>query len=248
MQGINLLQLLEEQSATISNEKILVVFVGSSLSFPESLISVANGTIASHEFVRINDIPELLRTVKLGRNVALFVFEEQHISLFATQTEEFLSICGKSRIAFAYLEQESAFDLLDMRGQVGGTCEVSLFPLNSQLEVALSVIKLILCGRQFIPCELLLDRVMHKSPELNDNLVTRVSEDVLTARELEVLSLVSAGEPNKEVAYTLALSEHTVKLHMHHILRKLGVKNRTEASAWYLTSVGGGGAEAGSLR
>jgi DNA-binding NarL/FixJ family response regulator len=51
----------------------------------------------------------------------------------------------------------------------------------------------------------------------------------LTARESEVLRLVSLGLGNKEVAGRLAISEHTVKFHLSSILGKLQAGSRTEA-------------------
>ncbi len=51
----------------------------------------------------------------------------------------------------------------------------------------------------------------------------------LTAREHEVLALVADGLPNREIAHTLAISEHTVKFHLASIFGKLGVSTRTEA-------------------
>jgi DNA-binding NarL/FixJ family response regulator len=53
----------------------------------------------------------------------------------------------------------------------------------------------------------------------------------LTARERQILGMVSHGLQNKLIAAECGLSEHTVKIHLHHIMRKLGVHNRTEAAA-----------------
>jgi DNA-binding NarL/FixJ family response regulator len=53
--------------------------------------------------------------------------------------------------------------------------------------------------------------------------------DALTARELEVLALLAQGLPNKAIALSLAISEHTVKFHVGAILGKLGAASRTEA-------------------
>ena len=55
-----------------------------------------------------------------------------------------------------------------------------------------------------------------------------VVED-LTAREMEVLELLSEGLANKQIAYELEISEHTVKFHVSSIYNKLGATNRTEA-------------------
>ena len=52
----------------------------------------------------------------------------------------------------------------------------------------------------------------------------------LTAREEEILRLVSSGLANKEVARLLDVQERTVKHHMTQILQKLHLRNRTEAA------------------
>ena len=53
--------------------------------------------------------------------------------------------------------------------------------------------------------------------------------EALTARELEVLELMSAGKSNRAIAAELVVSIDTVKKHVSHILDKLGANNRTEA-------------------
>jgi two-component system nitrate/nitrite response regulator NarL len=53
----------------------------------------------------------------------------------------------------------------------------------------------------------------------------------LTARELAVLRLIEEGLSNKEIANALSIELPTVKNHVHRILRKLGVRRRTEAAA-----------------
>ncbi|HEX8075143.1 MAG TPA: helix-turn-helix transcriptional regulator [Thermoleophilaceae bacterium] len=60
-----------------------------------------------------------------------------------------------------------------------------------------------------------------------------VSEDILTEREREILSMISAGATNAEIANRLVISQSTVKSHVKNILRKLGVRNRTHAAARY---------------
>jgi NarL family two-component system response regulator YdfI len=51
----------------------------------------------------------------------------------------------------------------------------------------------------------------------------------LTARERDVLQMLSQGLGNKEIAARLKISEHTVKFHVASILGKLGASTRTEA-------------------
>ncbi len=51
----------------------------------------------------------------------------------------------------------------------------------------------------------------------------------LTAREQQVLRLLSQGMPNKAIAHELDICEHTVKFHLNSIMGKLGAQSRTEA-------------------
>ena len=53
--------------------------------------------------------------------------------------------------------------------------------------------------------------------------------ELLTPRELEVLQLLAEGLPNKTIAHTLGISDHTVKFHVNAIMGKLGAQSRTEA-------------------
>jgi DNA-binding NarL/FixJ family response regulator len=54
--------------------------------------------------------------------------------------------------------------------------------------------------------------------------------DPLTAREREVLDLLARGQTNPEIARELIITPHTVKVHVEHILAKLGVSDRTQAA------------------
>jgi DNA-binding NarL/FixJ family response regulator len=67
----------------------------------------------------------------------------------------------------------------------------------------------------------------------------------LTARERQILKLVSEGYQNKLIADRMALSEHTVKAHVHNLIAKLHVSNRTQAAAAFLAGHEQHGAEDG---
>jgi DNA-binding NarL/FixJ family response regulator len=58
------------------------------------------------------------------------------------------------------------------------------------------------------------------------------SDAALTKRENEVLKQLALGLSNKEIAQALDISYETVKEHVQHILRKLGVADRTQAAVW----------------
>jgi two-component system, NarL family, nitrate/nitrite response regulator NarL len=56
--------------------------------------------------------------------------------------------------------------------------------------------------------------------------------DSLSPREREILALIAQGASNKEIARELGIAETTVKIHVQHILRKLGLSSRVQAAVY----------------
>ncbi len=69
------------------------------------------------------------------------------------------------------------------------------------------------------------------SPEVAAHLAEHMGEEALTAREIGVLQEVAGGNRNRDIAERLFISEETVKVHIKHIMEKLGARDRTEAVA-----------------
>jgi DNA-binding NarL/FixJ family response regulator len=68
-------------------------------------------------------------------------------------------------------------------------------------------------------------------PEIASQLFEHMSDEGLTEREIEVLREVADGNRNREIAERLFISEETVKVHVKHIMEKLGASDRTQAVA-----------------
>ena len=66
-------------------------------------------------------------------------------------------------------------------------------------------------------------------PEIAGALADHATDDALTAREIDVLRLIAAGNANKNIADQLAIGEATVKTHVTNILSKLGANDRAHA-------------------
>ena len=83
----------------------------------------------------------------------------------------------------------------------------------------LDVIRHVRAGKKRVP------------PEVAAQLAEHVSDEELTPREVEVLRKVAGGNRNRDIAELLSISEETVKVHIKHIMDKLGAKDRTQAIA-----------------
>jgi DNA-binding NarL/FixJ family response regulator len=67
--------------------------------------------------------------------------------------------------------------------------------------------------------------------EVASHLAEHMSDESLTAREIDVLRHIAGGNRNRDIAELLFISEETVKVHVKHIMEKLGASDRTEAVA-----------------
>jgi DNA-binding NarL/FixJ family response regulator len=68
-------------------------------------------------------------------------------------------------------------------------------------------------------------------PAVAAQLAEHVSDEALTPREIEVLRHIAEGNRNKDIGERLFISEETVKVHVKHVMDKLGASDRTEAVA-----------------
>ena len=83
----------------------------------------------------------------------------------------------------------------------------------------LDVIREVHSGKRRIPAE------------VASRLAEHLTDEALTPRETEVLQRIAGGNRNREIAEQLFISEETVKVHIKHIMEKLGASDRTQAVA-----------------
>jgi DNA-binding NarL/FixJ family response regulator len=137
--------------------------------------------------------------------------------------------------------QEDGRKPLALAEVMASRCVRGVLPMNLKLDVWLSVIRLMLRGGEYFPVTMLQSSAGNAAPNgaaqrrsgrPNGIRTADLDEfNELTDREAQILEMVSRGLQNKIIAATLHLSEHTVKIHLHNIITKLGAHNRTEAAA-----------------
>jgi DNA-binding NarL/FixJ family response regulator len=81
------------------------------------------------------------------------------------------------------------------------------------------VIRQVHAGKKRIPAEVAAQLAEH------------LSDETLTAREIDVLRHLAGGNRNRDIAELLYISEETVKVHIKHLMDKLGASDRTQAVA-----------------
>jgi len=86
-------------------------------------------------------------------------------------------------------------------------------------EELVEVIRQVHAGKKRIP------------PQLAAQLAEHMSDEDLTAREIQVLNHIAGGNRNRDIADKLFITEETVKVHIKHIMEKLGASDRTQAVA-----------------
>ncbi|PSU21598.1 DNA-binding response regulator [Photobacterium phosphoreum] len=93
-------------------------------------------------------------------------------------------------------------------------------PKSSDMQTLLSALKQILNGEPYFPTTI-------TPNDHHQQLATKIA--ALTPQQYKVLTMLTEGLLNKQIAYELNVSEATIKAHMTAIFRKLEVKNRTQA-------------------
>lgn len=83
----------------------------------------------------------------------------------------------------------------------------------------LDVIRQVHTGKKRIP------------PEIAAQIAEHLSDESLTQREIDVLKHLAGGNRNRDIAERLFISEETVKVHVKHVMEKLGASDRTQAVA-----------------
>jgi DNA-binding NarL/FixJ family response regulator len=95
-------------------------------------------------------------------------------------------------------------------------------PMSMGFDLAVEVVRFALAGGTYVPPEYFLAEAPAPAPAIRT-----ADPGAMTARELLVVRAIQQGKPNKIIAYELNMCESTVKVHVRHIMKKLGAKNRT---------------------
>ncbi|WP_283966272.1 response regulator transcription factor [Tritonibacter sp. AK171] len=239
---------------------ITCYFVGNAHDFSEPAIELATISFKSVRFERLETIEDLLSLdVDRVDRVRSIILNQSMGESFSNSIDQIQDKFPSATTAFAYRQPELARSFLIRMKNQRPKRGVGFLPMNRDLDRWLTVLRLLVRGENYVPGELYDDffsgadvAAAHERPPApsepepssskpraaGQQRASKAGNIRLTTREAQVLSCVAEGKQNKLIANRLGLSEHTVKLHIHHVIAKLGVNNRTEAAVWFLENHG----------
>jgi len=140
-----------------------------------------------------------------------------------------------ARIVVLVDQYDLDFLKLGFEAGVNGFCLTSSSP-----DVLIRNLEMVMLGQSVLPFEIM-RAIMGYDPQAREQSlrITKLERRVpaltpgkLSLKEVQVLSYLRDGASNKVIARNLEIAEATVKVHVKSILRKMGVKNRTQAALW----------------
>lgn len=223
-----------------------IEFIGSAYSFTDSMMRMIEAEFGDVELRRSSRLSELRQRNPSERDKArLVVVEEALARDLVDRLATYREVAGAAGLVLAYHDCGKAREVFARFYPSDQKPPLLFLPMKASIDVWTSVLKLLFFGEAFLPQELV-------TAPADKGFVRPPTDDTgwrkLTAREKQVLAMVSDGKRNKVIAGDLGLSEHTVKLHLHHIFGKIGVKNRTGATRWYLSRAGDPVGQAGAAQ
>jgi DNA-binding NarL/FixJ family response regulator len=238
-------------SAQTNDIRATLVFVGSSVVFSDRLMRLVDFEFDGAEVLRLRDQSELKDLDPTRRHsIKLLILDEAATQALTDTSGRISRAAPEANVVLAYRDNHIARALFAQRSTLRIKEDLRFLPMKAPIDAWLATLRLLYLGESLVPAELL--EVGDPQDATPPSLVSAASTDTvgretaepasdtpkLTSREAEILGMVAEGRRNKCIASDLGLSEHTVKLHVHHIFGKLGVGNRTSATNWYFAHSG----------
>ena len=205
-----------------------IALVGAASSFSDNLVQATRRHFRDLHLIHLPAIEDLADLAPLRtRWLRLLVVDRHTASNASPALLRAVALPPSARYALAFRDAALAAECYaDPAKPLPVT---SYVPLNVGLDIWLSILRLLLLGGRYVPEEVL---GLQPGDSPHDPLDAAPKTHLgLTRRQYGVLELVAAGHPNKVIATRLGVSDHTVKLHIHNIIGRLGVTNRTQAAA-----------------
>lgn len=232
-----------------------LVLIGTDTQLPNCLCRLMQLEIDGTRVVRLASLAELANELKEKRvQPQLVIIDHSH---WQTVDDSFLDRMRSEFGAIVAIAFRNCAQLMESFSRHQPVGNLSFLPMDLNIKSWLTIVQLLFTGYPFVPPEVTraldsnttvgpADIQSHKTqpdqkgaPVPNSVLSADRLRHNLTRREAEVLKLMARGLQNKHIAEHLDVSEHTVKLHVHNVIFKLGAINRTDAAIRFHQENGG---------
>ncbi|WP_075185971.1 LuxR C-terminal-related transcriptional regulator [Teredinibacter haidensis] len=207
------------ESDTTEQAKHIVLFSANS-----SLQTGLLAKLIGEELALDCSVHRELETVPSTTNVLLIDCNGQDIETLSDYVRKIQDSFGNVNAALLNAEYESTQETL-----LDWPCVSGLFYVDSEQEQLIRGLKSLLEGDFWVP-----RRLLHTFLDKNRKAPSNIKRPnvKLTKREKQILKLIKDGATNADISEALSVSEHTVKSHLYNVYKKIGVRNRLEASNW----------------
>jgi len=226
------------KNSTVEGCKGIGLFVGDELAFSDNILKHTAAEFTSLYFMRSATLADALTTAtEQAVQCRIILVDESEADALQDSLPAVFAHFPNTKVAMSYRQASIAEMVLRNAASDPLLAKVGVLPMRLEIDHWMSVLRLLICGERYIPYELFKHAPVAEhsiKPTPPKPTVPKGRLAKLTDRETQVLTSVSEGKQNKIIAAELALSEHTVKLHIHNVISKLGVNNRTEAAICFL--------------
>lgn len=238
----------------MKNEKDMILFVGDHSCFSDIYLRLISEEFSHFQIACERRIEDAERRIEVETaNVSLVIICCRFGPDALAALKRIVTARPDVGPVLAYAAMSEVRDVLQSSYKHAPLERLSFLPMRAKIDAVISILHLLISGECHVSNDvvnfLLEERGAPDAPTpqgcpagglaacpVRNPVGCQADIGVLTSRELEVLALLSEGAPNKLIAKELSLSPSTVKLHIHHIITKLDVRNRTEAAVAYLGS------------
>ena len=224
-----------------------ILLVGSPAVFSDTLLAIAGAVFHDFTLERVGSIGALRMSLAdpptTRDHVAMVIVVEDLLESLCRHHPALSERFPQAAFVLGYRDLRKARLLFTAALADPRLARIGYLPMDLQVDRWIALCRLLLSGQLYVPSEVFAEGPADRPGPAQDPAPRPAQKgraappdgiDALTAREVQVLHLVSQGKQNKIIAEELKLSQHTVKLHIHHVIEKLGVHNRTEAAVRYL--------------
>ncbi len=222
----------------IGNEGETAIFIGPKKSFSKTVLRNVELEIDEIDPVRVDNIttfnavnlPDSGSPCLIVVDASLLEEERDKFQRLLEQRDMLGTSLEPPGIVLAYMHDSCVQKVFASFKNIDGLQGV--LPMNQSIDIWLAVMRLLLSGGTYFPADVIqlngadsCKTVVACEAETSDPVAA-----TLTQREIAVMEYVRKGLQNKQIAEKLKVSEHTIKLHIHHVITKLKVSNRTAAA------------------